>query len=118
MCLMILRFLVRGQPFNNGRFPMTAPERSAIPRLLRLKNLKGLGVANSYAQLRYLQEHEGFPPGFLLGPSTRVFREPEVAAWLETRPTTQSEQTKIRAAKSLAARRARRLARITNKQNT
>jgi integrase len=46
-----------------------------------------------------------FPLGILLGPSTRAWPEPEVAAWLASRPSEQSRQTKERAAKSIKARK-------------
>jgi len=29
----------------------------------------------------------GFPPGRLLGPNTRAWTEPEVAEWIDIRPT-------------------------------
>jgi hypothetical protein len=76
-----------------------------VPQLLRFKNLQRLGVAESWAGLRNLQEHENFPFGKLLGPATRVWTAAEVNAWLASRPSEPSEQTKTRAAKSVAARR-------------
>jgi predicted DNA-binding transcriptional regulator AlpA len=70
--------------------------------VLRAKDLKERGITQSHTGLRYLQIHHGFPLGILLGPSTRAWPEPEVAAWLASRPT---EQTKARAVKSVEARR-------------
>jgi hypothetical protein len=75
------------------------------PQLLRFKDLQRLGVTASWAGLRNLQDHQNFPLGKLLGPSTRVWTAAEVNAWLTSRPTDSSEQTKARAAKSVAARR-------------
>jgi predicted DNA-binding transcriptional regulator AlpA len=76
-----------------------------VPQLLRFKDLQRLGVTASWAGLRNLQDHQNFPLGKLLGPSTRVWTATEVNEWLAARPTDPSEQTKARAAKSVAARR-------------
>lgn len=76
-----------------------------VPQLLRFKDLQRLGVTASWAGLRNLQDHQDFPLGKLLGPSTRVWTAAEVNEWLASRPTDPSEQTKTRAAKSVAARR-------------
>ena len=76
-----------------------------VPQLLRFKDLQRLGVAASWSGLRNLQDDQNFPAGKLLGPSTRVWTAAEVNAWLASRPTDSSEQTKTRAAKSVAARR-------------
>jgi hypothetical protein len=76
-----------------------------VPKLLRFRDLQDRGLAQSHAGLRHLQLHENFPLGRLLGPSTRVWTVDEINAWLASRPTDKSEQTKIRAAKSIAARR-------------
>ena len=77
---------------------------SEVPQLLRFKDLQQLGVTASWAGLRNLQDQQNFPPGKLLGPSTRVWTAAEVHAWLASRPSEPSEQTKARAAKSVAAR--------------
>jgi predicted DNA-binding transcriptional regulator AlpA len=77
---------------------------SEVPQLLRFKDLQRLGVTASWAGLRNLQDQQNFPPGKLLGPSTRVWTAAEVNAWLASRPSEPSEQTKARAAKSVAAR--------------
>jgi hypothetical protein len=76
-----------------------------VPTLLRFKDLQARGVVMSWQSLRHLQLHEGFPLGRLLGPSSRVWTETEVAVWLAGRPSEQSEQTKRRAQKSIEARR-------------
>jgi hypothetical protein len=91
---------------------------SLVPRHLRYKDLLERGIVLSHAGLRHLQIHENFPLGKLLGPSTRVWTETEVAAWLASRPTEQSEQTKIRAAKSMAVKQARRAAKMLSGDNT
>jgi predicted DNA-binding transcriptional regulator AlpA len=75
-----------------------------VPQLLRFKDLQRLGLTSSWAGLRNLQDHQNFPLGKLLGPATRVWTAAEVNAWLASRPTDPSEQTKTRAAKSVAAR--------------
>jgi predicted DNA-binding transcriptional regulator AlpA len=76
-----------------------------VPQLLRFKDLQRLGVTASWSGLRNLQDDQNFPLGKLLGPSTRVWVASEVNAWLANRPSEPSEQTKTRAAKSVAARR-------------
>jgi hypothetical protein len=78
---------------------------SSVPRLLRFKDLQERGIVQSHTGLRHLQIHQNFQLGRLLGPSTRAWTEPEVSAWLASRPVEQSEQTKERASKSIAARR-------------
>ena len=49
--------------------------------LLRFRNL-----VNNYVTLARWIEREGFPPGLMLGPNTRVWRDSEVEAWLASRP--------------------------------
>jgi predicted DNA-binding transcriptional regulator AlpA len=78
---------------------------NGVPRFLRFKDLQERGLVLSHQGLRHLQLHENFPLGRLLGPSTRVWSETEVAAWLSSRPVAPSEQTKTRAARSIEARR-------------
>ena len=80
-------------------------ESNDVPQHLRFEELRRKGIVNSWPGLRNLQLHEGFPLGKLLGPSTRVWTAAEVNEWLAARPTDPSEQTKTRAAKSVAARR-------------
>jgi predicted DNA-binding transcriptional regulator AlpA len=76
-----------------------------VPQLLRFKDLQALGITASWAGLRNLQDHQTFPSGRLLGPATRVWTAAEVNAWLASRPSEPSKQTKARAAKSVVARR-------------
>jgi predicted DNA-binding transcriptional regulator AlpA len=54
---------------------------------VRFRDLKGRGLADSYAQLDNLIRKYGFPIGRLLGPNTRVWSEDEIDAWLANRPT-------------------------------
>jgi hypothetical protein len=82
-------------------------ESNDVPQHLRFEDLRRKGIVNSWPGLRHLQLHEGFPIGKLLGPQTRVWTAAEVNAWLAHRPSEPSEQTKTRAAKSVAARTAR-----------
>ena len=49
-----------------------------IPKFLRFADLKSIGIANSWAQLKKLQDRHGFPAGRLLSP--------EVNQWLDRRP--------------------------------
>jgi hypothetical protein len=76
-----------------------------VPYFLRFCDLQDRGIVQSHAALRHFQIHEGFPLGRLLGPSSRVWTVQEVNDWLNGRPSDKSEQTKTRAAKSIAARR-------------
>jgi predicted DNA-binding transcriptional regulator AlpA len=92
--------------FNQGRPLMTS--ESSVPRLLRFKDLLAKGIVLSHAGLRHLQLHEGFPLGRLLGPSTRVWSETEIAEWLANRPIEQSRQTRERAQRSIEARKTAR----------
>jgi hypothetical protein len=55
--------------------------------LLRFSDLKQRGIVNNHVTLQRWIEREGFPPGIMLGPNTRVWRESDIEAWLESRPT-------------------------------
>ena len=55
--------------------------------LLRFRDLKDRGIVSNHVTLKRWIEWEGFPPGRLLGPNTRVWREFEIEAWLDSRPT-------------------------------
>jgi predicted DNA-binding transcriptional regulator AlpA len=76
----------------------------SVPRFLRFKDLQERGLVLSHQGLRHLQIHENFPLGRLLGPSSRVWSETEVAAWLASRPVEPSRQTTERAARSVESR--------------
>jgi hypothetical protein len=44
--------------------------------LLRYRDLKARGIVASWAQLKRLQDHYGFPLGRMLSPNTRVWSKP------------------------------------------
>jgi hypothetical protein len=55
--------------------------------LLRFRDLKERGIANSWAQLKRMIELYGFPPGRMLTPNVRTWdEEDEVNPWIESRP--------------------------------
>ncbi|MER9588543.1 AlpA family phage regulatory protein [Mesorhizobium australicum] len=56
------------------------------PKLLRFSDLKECGIVGNWPQLRRLVDKNGFPPGRLLGENSRFWTEPEIDAWLESRP--------------------------------
>jgi predicted DNA-binding transcriptional regulator AlpA len=55
-------------------------------KLLRFRDLKRIGLIENWPTLRRRIESQGFPPGKLLGPNTRVWTEGEVEAWFVSRP--------------------------------
>jgi hypothetical protein len=55
--------------------------------LLRFRDLKDSRIVSNHVTLGRWIAKEGFPPGFMLGPNTRVWREADVEAWLDSRPT-------------------------------
>jgi hypothetical protein len=57
-----------------------------MKKLLRFSHLKARGIVGNRMTLSRWIETEGFPPGVLLGPNTRVWVEDEVDAWLASRP--------------------------------
>lgn len=58
-----------------------------IPHQLRFRDLKARGIVSNWVTLANWIQREGFPPGKLAGPNTRLWDEPDVAAWLNSRPT-------------------------------
>ena len=56
--------------------------------LLRFRDLKNCDIVRNHVTLKRWIEQEGFPPGLMLGPNTRVWRESDIEAWLASRPTT------------------------------
>jgi predicted DNA-binding transcriptional regulator AlpA len=56
-------------------------------KFLRFADLKAAGIVNSWPMLRRRVERDGFPPGIMLGPNTRVWSEQEIEDWLATRPS-------------------------------
>ena len=55
--------------------------------LLRFRDLKARGIVNNYPTLYRWIETQGFPPGQMLGPNSRAWRECDIEAWLASRPT-------------------------------
>jgi predicted DNA-binding transcriptional regulator AlpA len=76
-----------------------------VPRFLRLSDLQERGIAMTHQAVRHMQKNEGFPPGRLLGPGTRVWTVSEINEWLANRPVEVSEQAKRRSQRSIEARR-------------
>jgi predicted DNA-binding transcriptional regulator AlpA len=58
-----------------------------LHRQLRFRDLKSRGVVDNWVTLNSWIDNEGFPPGRLIGPNIRTWNEPDVVAWLESRPT-------------------------------
>ena len=58
--------------------------------LLRFRDLKDRKIVTNHVTLKRWIEREGFPPGLMLGPNTRVWREADVEAWLASRPAKRS----------------------------
>jgi hypothetical protein len=56
--------------------------------LLRFRDLKDRRIVSNHVTLGRWIAKEGFPPGLMLGPNTRVWRESDIEAWLASRPTT------------------------------
>ena len=56
-------------------------------RMLRFDDLKQRKIVHNHVTLKRWIEKEGFPPGILLGPNTRAWRESEIEEWLASRPT-------------------------------
>jgi predicted DNA-binding transcriptional regulator AlpA len=75
--------------------------------LLRFRDLKDRKIVQNHPTLKRWIEREGFPPGFLLGPNSRAWREEDVTAWLDSRPTNPSPAALVRAEASNAARKER-----------
>ena len=55
-------------------------------KLLRFRDLKRIGLIENWPTLKRRIESQGFPPGRLLGPNTRVWTEGEVEVWFVSRP--------------------------------
>ena len=72
--------------------------------LLRFRDLKQRGIVTNHPTLQRWIAREGFPPGMMLGPNTRVWREVDIEAWLASRPI---ENTGPAIAATRAARKER-----------
>ncbi len=55
-------------------------------QLLRFKDLRQRKVVDNRPTLARWIEREGFPPGRMLGPNTRVWTEAEIEEWIASRP--------------------------------
>ena len=55
-------------------------------KLVRFHDLRERGVVDSWAQLRRLIDHHGFPQGRMLSPNQRTWTEEEIDAWYKSRP--------------------------------
>jgi hypothetical protein len=54
---------------------------------LRFADLRDRGIIASWPMLKRRVDRDGFPPGKLAGPNTRIWAEDEIEAWLASRPT-------------------------------
>ena len=54
--------------------------------LLRFSDLKDRDIVSNHVTLGRWIATQGFPSGFMLGPNTRVWREADIEAWLQSRP--------------------------------
>jgi predicted DNA-binding transcriptional regulator AlpA len=57
-----------------------------VSKFLRFSDLREMGVVRNWVTLGRWIEKEGFPPGLLLGPNTRVWPNDQVEAWIAGRP--------------------------------
>jgi predicted DNA-binding transcriptional regulator AlpA len=60
-------------------------EAFLLPKLLKFKDLKALGIVNNWTTLVRWVEAGSFPPGIKLGPNSRAWPEHEIAEWLASR---------------------------------
>jgi hypothetical protein len=54
--------------------------------LLRFADLRERKIVETHTTLARWIAQEGFPPGFMVGPNTRAWREADVDAWIASRP--------------------------------
>lgn len=64
-----------------------------MTRFLRFPDLKARQIVGNRVTLGNWIEKEGFPPGILLGPNTRVWPEEDVEAWVASRPIAPKPRT-------------------------
>lgn len=57
-----------------------------MQKLLRAADLISMKIVGSRMTLKRAIDSEGFPPGRLATPNSRVWTEDEVLGWLESRP--------------------------------
>jgi hypothetical protein len=63
------------------------------PTMLRFRDLKARRIVENWVTLANWIEHEGFPPGRLLGPNTRAWTDDEIAQWIAERPAARTSDT-------------------------
>jgi predicted DNA-binding transcriptional regulator AlpA len=61
--------------------------------LLRFRDLKARGIVTNWVTLKRWVDARNFPPGIYLGPGSRAWRESDIEAWLNSRPTTKESVT-------------------------
>jgi predicted DNA-binding transcriptional regulator AlpA len=61
-------------------------------KVLRFRDLKALGIVTNWVTLAIWIREQNFPPGFLLGPNTRVWFAADIMHWLKTRPVERKRQ--------------------------
>jgi predicted DNA-binding transcriptional regulator AlpA len=69
-------------------------------RLIRYSDLVAMGVVNSRMTLKRLIDSRDFPPGVLITPNSRAWREDEVDTWIAARPAARKPSTRTRASLS------------------
>jgi predicted DNA-binding transcriptional regulator AlpA len=80
----------------------------ANTRLLRFGDLEERNIVPNRTTLKLWVEKEGFPPGRLLGPATRVWTEEEIHDWFLSRPQkNEATLAKCHAARAAHARAAK-----------
>jgi predicted DNA-binding transcriptional regulator AlpA len=57
-----------------------------VTNLLRFRDLKARGIANSWTMLKLRIERDGFPSGRMIGPNSRAWSEEEIDDWYKSRP--------------------------------
>jgi predicted DNA-binding transcriptional regulator AlpA len=71
-------------------------------KLIRYTDLVAKGVVNSRMTLKRLIDSQGFPPGVLITPNSRAWREEEVDAWIAARPAARKQSTRQLSAQAAA----------------
>jgi len=66
--------------------------------MLRFPDLVARGIFNSRMTLKRAIDAQDFPPGILLTPNSRAWREDEVEAWIASRPAARKASTRNRKA--------------------
>jgi predicted DNA-binding transcriptional regulator AlpA len=56
-----------------------------LPKLLKFKDLKELGIVRNWTTLQRWIDSGHFPAGIKLGPNSRAWTEESIAEWLAAR---------------------------------